>query len=282
MDVLPDPRLEAPQPPTGPGFSDAVTFAWGDLDREVFGLARVGLSPDGDGGAAQSSGLALLFSGVEPVAVRAAGGLPAAPGAGWGAIDAAGVRTTVREPLRSWDVTFTSDDGTSGYELRFEALTPPAALAPGSPAARAGGMEGYEQLCRVTGVARVAGERRAVSCLGQRGHSWGSPDWDRIALARTVSAWLGDDLGVTLTAIRPDGARHHADEAVGASVWATPDDGAAPLALPVAEARLSTTTDAEGRQRRAGIELYEHEEDPGHRAAGEVLCGTSLDLGRLR
>ena len=34
---------------------------------------------------------------------------------------------------------------------------------------------------------------------------------------------------------------------------------------------------------RAGLELYVGEEDPvPHRVAGEVVCGTTLDLGRLR
>ena len=46
--------------------------------------------------------------------------------------------------------------------------------------------------------------------------------------------------------------------------------------------RLSTTFDGEGRQRRAGLELYEDPDGYPHRGAGEVVCGTSLDLGRLR
>ena len=34
--------------------------------------------------------------------------------------------------------------------------------------------------------------------------------------------------------------------------------------------------------RSAGLELYETEESPARRAAGEAVCGTTLDLGRLR
>ena len=61
------------------------------------------------------------------------------------------------------------------------------------------------------------------------------------------------------------------------------DDGEEPQAVAVAEPRLSTTYDAEGRQRRAGLELYVDSEDAyPRRAAGEVVAGTSLDLGRLR
>jgi hypothetical protein len=55
------------------------------------------------------------------------------------------------------------------------------------------------------------------------------------------------------------------------------------LPVPVSEPLISTTTDGEGRQRHAGLELW-LDPDGGfpRRAAGEVLCGTTLDLGRLR
>lgn len=272
---------EDPRGETTSGFSDAVTFAFGDLDAQLCGVARVGLARD-PAGVQQASGLAVLFAGLEPVAVRTAGGLPVGPEVGWDAVEAAGVRTTVREPLRSWEVSFVSDDGLSGFRLRFEALSAPGALAADAPAALAGGMQGYEQLCRVTGVATVQGQEQAVSCLGQRGHAWGAPDWERIALARTVTAWLDVGLGVSLTAIRPTKARHHADEALAATLFVALEEGAAPTPLTAEEARLSTTTDEDGRQRRSSLEVFLDEEDPGHRASGEVLCGTSLDLGRLR
>ena len=272
---------EAPRTEARPDFSDAVTYAFGDLDAQVFGLARVGLSP-GEDGARQASGMAVLFGGAEPVAVRAAGGLPPGPGEGWEAVDAAGVASATIVPLQAWDVRFTGDDGDSGFRLRFDALSPPAELAADGPAGRAGGMRGYEQLCRVTGVATVRGREHAVSCLGQRGHLWGAPDWEHIALARTVSAWIDADLALTVTAIRPSKASTHADEALAASLFTALDEQGTVAVVAADEVRLSTTTDADGRQRRAGIELFLDEEDPGHRAAGEVLCGTSLDLGRLR
>ncbi|MBA2348427.1 MAG: hypothetical protein H0V81_09040 [Solirubrobacterales bacterium] len=275
------PTEERPQAPSDPGASDAVTFAFGDLDAQLFGLARVGLATD-ESGARQASGLAVLFGGLEPIAVRTAGGLPVSADAGFEAVEAAGVRTGTHEPLSSWDVSFTSDDGQSGFALRFEALSPPGRLAPDAAAAMEGGMQGYEQLCRVRGVARIRGEERAVSCLGQRGHSWGAPDWERITLARTVTAWMDDDLAISLTGVRSTKAKHHADEALDATLFVAVEPGGSPVALTAEEARLSTTTDADGRQRRSSIEVFLDEEDPGHRAGGEVLCGTSLDLGRLQ
>jgi hypothetical protein len=51
----------------------------------------------------------------------------------------------------------------------------------------------------------------------------------------------------------------------------------------VADPRLSTTYDGDGHQRRAGLELWVGgEHDYPRRAAGEVLCGSTFDLGRVR
>jgi hypothetical protein len=93
----------------------------------------------------------------------------------------------------------------------------------------------------------------------------------------TVTAWLADDRGVAMTAARPARAKGHGD-----------DDRWAALLAPEAtqrvdDPRLSTTYDGDGRQRRAGLELW-MDEDSGHarRAAGTVLCGSTLELGQLR
>jgi hypothetical protein len=274
---------ERPQPPTSRAFSDAVTFSFGDAGADVFGVARVGLST-GDDGTPQGSGLTIVFAGREPVAVRAAGGLPVAGGApAFDAVDAAGVRTTTVAELEEWTVHVVSEDAAVELDLRFTALSEPGEIPAGSPVAGAGGMQGYEQLCHVTGTARVRGGTRTVDCLGQRGHSWGAPDWDRITVARSVSAWLGEDLAVSVTAVRGVKAKSHADEALQAAIFAAMEgaEGVASVVVPT-DSRLTTTYDGEGRQRRAGLELYEDEDSYPHRAAGDVLCGTSLDLGRLR
>ncbi|HEV2061322.1 MAG TPA: hypothetical protein VGR12_00605, partial [Solirubrobacteraceae bacterium] len=119
---------------------------------------------------------------------------------------------------------------------------------------------------------------RSVDCLGQRGHAWGRADWSALQLARSVSVWLDESTGVTLSAVRDASAKHHADEAVAAHLLL----GGRPLR--VHDPRLSTMYDAGGRQIHAGLELWVADEDGElpHRAAGEVVCGTTLDLGRLR
>jgi hypothetical protein len=267
------PDDDAPRPGQGDGFSDAVTVAFGDPGSELYGVARLGLA---DGGA---SGLAILFRGGEPVAVSAEGGVEASSPSSWDEVGAAGLDTTTVEPLRAWRLHYAGDD--AAFDLELEATGAVAELDPEHRVARAGGMAGYEQPLRVRGSATVGGERIAIDGLGQRGHSWGAPDWDRIELARTVSAWLGDDLAVSLTAIRPAGKRDHAVEAVAASILERGEDGE-PRAVDVIDPRLSTAYDADGRQRRAGLELWIDEDGWPRRAAGEIACGTSLDLGRLR
>lgn len=268
------PDLEAPRPPAGDAFSDAVTVAFGDPRADVYGVARLGLA----GGAA--SGLAMLFHGGKPVVVNAEGGVEAAEGAGWDDVSAAGLDMAVVEPLERWTLHFAGDD--ASLDLELEALGEPAELEPGHPAAVAGGMTGYEQLVRVRGTATVRGRRLAIDGLGQRGHSWGAPDWDKMTLARTLSAWMDDGLAVTLTAVRPAKADAHGREAVAATILERGADGDGVRAVAVADPRLSTTYDAGGRQRHAGLELWVDEDGHPRRAAGDVVCGTTLDLGRLR
>jgi hypothetical protein len=259
MTVTPD--LEDPRPQGPEGFSDAVTFSFGDPEADVYAVARLGLS-----GEASASGLGLVFSGGEPVAVQADGVVDVNERA-WSAIDAAGLATAIERPLEAWTLSFASDAAT--FDLQVGALSAPGEMADG-------GMEGYEQLCRFTGDATVGGRRVTIDCLGQRGHSWGAPDWEQMALARTLGVWMGDDLGVSLLAIRPAGSDRHDQESIAAYVY----DGGEPVR--VEDPRLSTGYDGEQRQRRAGLELWIDEESPARRAAGEVVCGTSLDLGRLR
>src|SRR5215210_2102776 len=222
-----------------PGHTDAATFAFADRAAGFFGLARAGAASGPEGGL-QGSALAILFAGLEPHA--------------------------------RWHVSVDAPGG-AGFELEFAAASPPAELTEGDDAALLGGMAGHERLCRVTGTA--AG--RPIDCLGQRGRSWGVADWSRIALTRSLGAWLEDGSSLTVAAVRPEGAESHADEAT----WGALLD--AEGAMPIADPRVSTTYDGDGHQRRAGLELWVGEEDEyPRRGAGQVLCGSSVELGQLR
>lgn len=257
------PEHETVRPAEAEGFADSVTLAFGDPAAQVNGLARIGLTGGAGDVPAQASVLAVLFAGSETVDVAARGEV-AMTDPSWDSVTVDAVTLTCSEPLSEWTLRWDER-----LDLRFSALSPPIETA-------AGGLTGYEQLCRVEGTANVEGRSRPISCLGQRGHNWGVADWDSMDLARTVSAWWDDEHALVLTAIRPAGAGHHDAEEVTAHLV----EGA-PVA--VADPRLSTTYDAEGRQRRAGLELFITDEDEyPRRVAGEVACGTSLDLGRLR
>ena len=179
------------------------------------------------------------------------------------------MRTTVVEPGRAWTVAFDDGEG-HGFALEVTAISPPADLGDG-----VGGMTGYDHLCRVEGDVRTGSGTVRVSCLGQRGRLWGSPDWTDLDLTRSVGVWL-DGAGIALHAARPAGAKGQDEEVCRATVF----DGE--RALPVDDPRVSTVSDVEGHQRRAGLELWVHDEDYPRRAAGELVGGTSLDLGRLR
>lgn len=253
--------------------TDSVTFAFGDRSAELYGLVRLGLSRSPEG-ARQGSALALLFAGREPVAALVDGVLPVAEGAGWDALELGGVRAAIDTPLDRWSLSFDAADG-QGFALEFAALGSPAALSPAEPAGRLGGMAGYEQPCGVRGTVRAGGSSRPFDGLGQRGHAWGGADWDGIELARTVTAWTAGACA-TLTTIRPAGVQDHASEATWAALW-EPE-----ALLAVERGRLSTTYDSDGHTRRAGLELWAVDAEWPRRAAGEVLCGSSLDLGALR
>jgi hypothetical protein len=245
-----------------PGFSDALTYAFANPSGEICGVARLGLS---DGGA---SGLVMLFRGGEQLAIQADGAGTAAED--WEDVRAAGLTTETLEPQRRWRLRF---DGDASFDLEFEAVDSAFVVPADSPIGRAGGMEGFDHVCRVRGT--VDGE--PFEGLGQRGRSWGAPDWDAMSLARTITAWFDGRHALSAVAVRPAEARSHAEEAVAAFVL---DDDEL---RPVADARISTVYDAEEHQRAGGLELYVHEDDEyPRRVAGEVVAGTSLDLGRLR
>ena len=254
----------------GEGFTDAVTFAFADRAAGFFGLARAGVATGADG--LRGSALGVLFAGREPVGVLAEGDNALGAEADWDELRMPGLVVRSLEPRARWQVALDAPGG-SGFDLEFTAVSPPAELEEDDDAARLGGMAGHEQLCRVSGTA--AGHK--IDCLGQRGRTWGVADWSRIALTRSLAAWLEDGTSLTVAAVRPAGAESHADEATWGALLDA--DGA----VAVADPRVSTTYDGDGHQRRAGLELWVSEDDDyPRRGAGQMLCGSSVELGQLR
>jgi len=163
------------------------------------------------------------------------------------------------------DASVRFDHGDHGFALRFEAVGPPASL------------DGADvELCHVYGTARVGGRSREIRGLGQRDHTLGAPDWEGVAAIRSVAAWLQDGSAVALRSERPAGADYDGE---GTSAVVLGPAGS----LRVDRPRLSTVYDDDGRQRRAGLELWVGADDAyPRRVSGEVLCGATLDLAELR
>jgi len=252
-------ELEAPRALRKPGDTDAITFSWADAEAGVFGLARVAGGAGADG-SASASALAIAFSGREMLGALAESG----------ATPPEVLTASVETPLERWTVRAR---GELDFELSFEALTSPVSYGGRQAIVKAGGMEGYEQLCRVQGTVNGT----PIRGVGQRGHSWGNPDWDKIALTRSVGAWLPDGTGVALATVRGAKAANHADEAKWGASFTR--EGAAEID----EVRLSTTSAEAGRQIRAGLELWlEKDGEYPARGVGEVVTGSTLELGALR
>lgn len=266
-----DPQHETPRPAEGEGFGDAVTYAFGDPASGLYGSVRLGLIP---GTPPRATSITLLFHAGEVVEVSSSGAVEAAA-LDWTRVEAGDASAEIVEPLQAWTVAHDGDGGS--FELRFDALGPPAEIGVGEISEGAAAINGYEQLCRVRGTVNVGGRPFKLDCLGQRGHQWGAPDWQQIELSRTLGVWLEDERGVALAAVRPRGADGHEDEVVSAFVL-----DAEPAAID--DPRLSTTLDGGGRQLRAGLELWVDEEGEAGplRGAGEAVCGTTFDLGELR
>ena len=162
-----------------------------------------------------------------------------------------------------------------GASLRLE-LAPLAA-----PLALGGEEPGAEALtvCRMLGELDAGGRTRSISCLGIRSDG-GSGEGVDAALTRSIAVVFGDGGILALDAVRPRGAETHAEEEVIAA-YADPEG----ISTPFAETLLSTQYDGDGRQVRATLELWSEEETAisrGRRAAGTIVCGTSLALGERR
>jgi len=178
-------------------------------------------------------------------------------------------------PDGSWSADFEGgDDGEGAFALRVW----PVGLTfdvPAVDAVSAGPQTGEQQLARVRGQLTVSGHAEAIEGIGQVGRARGGSAPTAATVTRELDAWLADDLAICLRAARPRGAREHAAETVSALV----QEGSPAHLLPVDETRLSTTYDAQGRQRRASLEIWpQADSDYPRRAAAQTICGTSVLL----
>jgi len=152
----------------------------------------------------------------------------------------------------------------------------------GEPVSLGGERAGAEELavCQVLGELRRDGETQQVACLGVRSEAVSEADPDQVSLTRSIAVVFSDGGLLALRAARPHGATDHGDEETTAALA----DPAGEL-MQVRETLLSTHYDEAGRQVRATLELWPEQESeprPPLRAAGSIVCGTSLPVGERR
>lgn len=131
-------------------------------------------------------------------------------------------------------------------------------------------LEGYNQLCRVTGRLGLGGGDREVDCLGVRTWFPGPVDMERYESIRAVTTWFEPDEAIALTAFRSRKAKSHDGDLIAAAVIG-PESSTA-----VEDPRLSTTYETEGWPLRAGLELWlpspvDSEQQYPRRASGEAV-----------
>ena len=250
------------------GFTDAVTFAFADPDAGFFGLARAGVASGPEG--LQGSALAVLFAGREPVGVVAEGGLALDADADWDELRLPGHGRAHARAARALA-------GRRRHARRQRASTSssrPCRRRRSSP--RTTRRRARAAWPATSASATSPARRRAArSTASGSADAPGAPPTGAGSRSRArVSAWLEDGTSLTVAAVRPAGAENHADEAT----WGALLDAEGTIAL--ADPRVSTTYDGDGHQRRAGLELWVGEEDDyPRRGAGQVLCGSSVELG---
>ena len=172
------------------------------------------------------------------------------------------------------DVRFSA--GSDGEEWRLDGDAAELVVAPAGEAVAVqsteDALQGWEQLCRVTGRFERGGTAHAVDCLGLRSRWSDAIDVERYESIRSVSVWFEPDEGVAegmaLTAFRPRKAKGQDRDVLAAAVIA------ADMSRAVEDPRLSTTYQAEGWPARAGLELWLAGDEPDQqyprRASGEA------------
>ena len=188
-----------------------------------------------------------------------------------------GIDIETLEPLRRWRLAFAGED--ASLDLELEACGAGLrAGRPTTPSRAPAACSASSSRCACAGRRDVGGQRLTIDGLGQRGRSWGSPDWSRIGRTRTVSAWFGD-AALSVAAIAKAGEHDHGARGGERDDLRAGDDGLRARSAIRACRRPSTATAASGARRSSC-----GSPTTARRAARPAtsLCGTTLDLGRLR
>jgi hypothetical protein len=174
------------------------------------------------------------------------------------------------------------DGGDASVELELDGAALTLQLSRlGIPVSLRSERSGDEELavCRMLGELRRNGETVELACLGVRSDAVSDGEPEDVSVTRSIAVAFADGSILALRAARPQGADDHGSEEIVAA--AADADGAL---TEFREPLLSTQYDDSGRQLRATLELWPEAEEPlpPIRAAGSVVCGTSLSDGERR
>jgi hypothetical protein len=169
--------------------------------------------------------------------------------------------------------------GATNAAVELDGVSAQLELSPlGGPLNLRGERAGSEELavCRVSGELRDGGKTHLISCLGVRSEAASEPAPVDVVLTRSIAVAFSDGGILALRAARPRGATDHGEEEIVAAVASAEGE-----VTQIREPLLSTQYDDSGRHVRATLELWPEQESeprPPARAAGTIVCGTSLPL----
>lgn len=236
----------------GEGLLEALSIDFADPERGVAGLARVESTP----GAGPTRALGVLVAGdgtwrsVQPDAVR---------------VEDDGTRAQA-----------SLDAGPAGFEIEATGGGA-AAIGAGTAFADATGLSHELSALRVAGRWSAGESGGRLDCTGTLARTVGTPDWNRIALLRSLSATLEDGSLLAVAAARPEGAGGHGEEAATA-VLLDPEGAVTRFDDPL----VSTEYDPQGRPRRIGVELWGSDADGAPLRGAGTLIGPAADVALLR
>jgi hypothetical protein len=258
---------EQPQSGAEAGFFDAVSIDFCDAEHELFGLVRIACLPAQE----RTSALGLLFARGQLAGRRSAETTRSL--GDWRRAEVDGVSTTIEDALERWRAVLL--DGDTGFELEARAASSPLDLneAEAGAVAEVAGVDRYEQICTISGTARVNERSYSIRCLGRRQHAWGAYDWKRMERWRSIYA-ASEARGISVFSTLPAGREGHGHELRSAQIVAGDEP---PLAFE--EVRISTVYGSDRLPTKAGLELFMPGDEYPKRVSGQALCGTTVDAG---
>jgi hypothetical protein len=241
----------------GAEFFDSAAIDFSDPERQLFGLGWITRLPN----EGRSRANLVMFADGELVEhVRLDRDLSIDD---WSDASVDGIRVATAEPLARW--AFEASGGETALELKLEAVTAPRVPSDRTLLDRVG-IEQYEQLCNVSGTVSALGRSHDISCLGRRVHAWGSFAWDEIERWRTLYAASASGRAISVLAALPAGSDGHGDELR----TARPLDEDEPREYE--DVYLSTVYGADELPAKAGLELWETDDELPRRLGGEAVC----------